>query len=400
MKQPRSTSRRRMLGSLGTAVASSALLRAQQDPFRDHSRVPGMDELNTIPEFEPVAFAKLPREAYTYTAYGVEGEFTLRRNREAFEWVELVPRGVVDVSSVQTAIEILGTKLSFPIFVSPTAAHATLHKDGEAATHQGATAASNTPMIVSNNATLPMDKIAAAATSPLWFQLYPRQDLEATREQVDAAQAAGAKAVVVTVDQQASYYEHALHDRHLNAPSQSRGRAAPAAIKDTNRPGPHAATYRIPETRLWYNWKYAEQVKSMLKVPMLAKGVLTAEDAKLCLEHGFDGVYVSNHGGRSLDYGPSTLEVLPEVVDAVQGKVPVLFDSGIRYGSDILKALALGANAVCLGRSIRWGLAAYGPAGVQRVLEILQGELVTAMAQTGRPTLASIDRTLVRTHFR
>jgi 4-hydroxymandelate oxidase len=255
-------------------------------------------------------------------------------------------------------------------------------------------------MIVSNNATLPMDKIAAAATSPLWFQLYPRQDLEATREQVDAAQAAGAKAVVVTVDQQASYYEHALHDRHLNAPSQSRGRAAPAAIKDTNRPGPHAATYRIPETRLWYNWKYAEQVKSMLKVPMLAKGVLTAEDAKLCLEHGFDGVYVSNHGGRSLDYGPSTLEVLPEVVDAVQGKVPVLFDSGIRYGSDILKALALGANAVCLGRSIRWGLAAYGPAGVQRVLEILQGELVTAMAQTGRPTLASIDRTLVRTHFR
>jgi 4-hydroxymandelate oxidase len=304
------------------------------------------------------------------------------------------------VSSVQTATEILGVKLAFPIFVSPTAAHATLHKDGEAATHQGATAASNTPMIVSNNATLPMDKIAAAATSPLWFQLYPRQDLEATREFVDAAQAAGAKAVVMTVDQQAAYYEHSLHDRHLGAPSQARGRAAPAVVKEAAKLGPHAMSYRVGEARLWYNWKYAEQVKSMLKVPMIAKGILTAEDAKLCLEHGFDAVYVSNHGGRSLDYGPSTLEVLPEIADAVQGRVPVLFDSGIRYGSDILKALALGASAICLGRSIRWGLAAYGPAGVQRVLEILQGELVTAMAQTGRPTLASIDRTLVRTHFR
>jgi len=132
---------------------------------------------------------------------------------------------------------------------------------------------------------------------------------------------------------------------------------------------------------------------------MLAKGILTAEDAKLCLEHGLDGVYVSNHGGRSIDYGPATLEVLPEIADAVAGRVPVLFDSGIRRGSDILKALGLGATAVCVGRVPRWGLAAYGPLGVQRVLEILQAELVQAMAATGRPTLASINRSLVRTDF-
>ena len=137
----------------------------------------------------------------------------------------------------------------------------------------------------------------------------------------------------------------------------------------------------------------------MVKVPLLAKGILTGEDARLCLEHGLDGVYVSNHGGRSLDYSPSTLEVLPEIVDAVGGKAPVLFDSGIRRGTDILKALALGASAVCLGRVPRWGLAAYGAPGVQRVLEILQAELVQAMAYTGRPTLASIDHTLVRTDF-
>lgn len=359
---------------------------AQQYPLRDNRRVPAMDELSTVMEFEAVAFAKLSRETYTYTAYGSEGEFTLRRNRQAFDWVELIPKGVVDFNSVDTALELLGTPMAYPILAAPTAGHAELHRDGELATHQGATAAANTPMIVSNNASFPMDKIAAAAKGPLWFQLYPRQDLNATRALLDAALAAGSKAVVMTVDQQAAYYERPIHNRHLAAPRPTRA-AAPA-----NR-------YRVPEARLWYEWKYADSVRSMLKVPMIAKGILTAEDAKLCMEHGFDAVYVSNHGGRSLDYDPSTLEVLPEIVDAVQGRVPVLFDGGIVSGTDILKALALGAKAVCIGRGIRWGLGAYGAPGVQRVLEILQAELVKAMAQTGKPNLASLDRTMVRTQF-
>ncbi len=171
----------------------------------------------------------------------------------------------------------------------------------------------------------------------------------------------------------------------------ARARAAAAAPSNP---------YRVPQGRLWYNWQYADQVRKMLTVPLAVKGVLTGEDAKAFVDHGFDAIYVSNHGGRSLDYDPSTLEVLTEIVDAVPARVPVLFDSGIRSGSDILKALALGAKAVCLGRVIRWGLAAYGPPGVQRILEILQAELVAAMAQTGSPDLASIDRTLLRTHFR
>ncbi len=151
---------------------------------------------------------------------------------------------------------------------------------------------------------------------------------------------------------------------------------------------------------MWYSWEFIDQIRPLIKVPFLAKGILTPEDARLCIEHGLDGVYVSNHGGRSLDYDPSTLEVLPEIVDAVQGRVPVLVDSGFRSGSDVLKAIALGAKAVCVGRAARWGLGAFGAAGVQRVLEILQGELIIAMARTGRPALESIDRTLVRTHFR
>jgi 4-hydroxymandelate oxidase len=382
----RSTTRRKLLAGAGGLLAGSTLLRSQQYPLRDNTRVPAMDELSTVMDFETVAFAKLPREAYTYTAYGSEGEFTLRRNRQAFDWVELIPKAVVDASSIDTASELLGMPMAFPIMAAPSSGHAELHRDGELATHQGTTAA-KTPMIVSNNASFPMEKIAEAAKGPLWFQLYPRPDLNATRALLDTALAAGSKAVVITVDQQASYYERPIRNRHLAAPRPVRAGSAP-----TN-------PYRVPENRLWYEWKYADSVRSMLKVPMIAKGILTVEDARLCLEHGFDAVYVSNHGGRSLDYDPSTLEVLPEIVDAVGGRVPVLFDSGICSGTDILKALALGAKAVCIGRGIRWGLAAYGAPGVQRVLEILQRELVSAMAQTGKPNLASIDRTMVRTQF-
>jgi 4-hydroxymandelate oxidase len=393
-----STTRRSVLGGLGAGLAGASLLKPQQDPFRDHSRIPAMEELKTAVEFEPVAFAKLPRVTYTYTAYGSEGEFTLRRNREAFDWVELVPRGSVDVSSVRTATEVLGTPLNFPMMVSPSAAHGALHRDGEMGTHQGATSAANTPMIISANATFPVDKIAAAAASPVWWQLYPQEDMESTKELLDKALAAGAKAIVMTVDQQASYYERTLHDRHLNGGPLGGG--ARADVGARRAAAASGNPYRVPQGRLWYNWQYADQVRKMLTVPLAVKGVLTGEDAKAFVEHGFDAVYVSNHGGRSLDYDPSTLEVLTEIVDAVPARIPVLFDGGIRNGSDILKSLALGAKAVCLGRVIRWGLAAYGPAGVQRILEILQAELVTAMAQAGSRDLASIDRTLLRTHFR
>jgi 4-hydroxymandelate oxidase len=399
MKRSDLLTRRTALGGLGGALAGASLLNAQQDPFRDHSRVPSIDELTTVTEFEAVAFAQMTRNFYMFTAHGAESEFTLHRNREAFDWVELVPKGVVDVSTVQTATNILGTPMAFPIFTSPTSNQIQLHREAEAATYRGSQAASNTPYIVSDAATLPKEKIAAAGTGPLWFQLYPKKDMDVTKAWTENVQALGGKAVVMTVDQQASFYERTVHDRHLTAPGATRPTASPGG-QGGPAPSTGPRAYRVPEGRLWYNWKYAEQVKSMLKVPLVAKGILTGEDAKLCIEHGFDAVYVSNHGGRSCDYGPSTLEVLPEIVDAVQDRVPVLFDSGIRCGSDILKALALGANAVCIGRGHRWGLAAYGAAGVQRIHEILQGELVMAMAQTGRPSLASIDRTLVKTNFR
>ena len=391
-----SLTRRNALRSLAGFLAGSPLLRGQQDPFRDHSRVPAMNELLTVFDFEPVAYAKMARENYDYMGHGVESEFTLRRNRQAFEWVELVPRGVANVSSIQTATEILGTKMSFPIMISPSSTHLQLHPQGELATHQGAQAASNTPMMVSNSSSYPIDKIGAAATSPLWFQLYAREEFDANLPILDAAQAAGCRAVVMTVDQTASFYERDIHDRHLSDGGSASTRRPPPARQAARRP---TNPYRVGDGRLWYNWGFVEKLRPVVKVPLLAKGILTGEDARLCVEHGLDGILVSNHGGRSMDYGPSTLEVLPEIVDAVQGRIPVIVDSGFRRGTDVLKALALGAKAVGLGRAQRWGLAAYGVPGVQRVLEIVQAELVLAMAHTGCASLSSIDRTLVRTDF-
>ena len=352
-----------------------------------------MNELLTAFDFEAVAYAKQPRSVYNYRAYGSDGEFTLRRNREAFDWVELIPRHVA-AGPVSTGIELFGTKMAFPILVSPTAGHGEMHPEGELATHKGAAAAAETPMILSNNTSFPFDKVVAAAPSPMWVQLYPKQQLDANRQYLESAQAAGAKAVVVTIDQQTPNYERAQHDRNLASQTRGGSRQAGRSLNSTA-----GNPYRVFDNRLWYEWKFFDEIRPFVKVPLIAKGIVTPEDAKLCLEHGVDGVYVSNHGGRSLDYGPSTLEVLPEIVDAVGGRVPVLFDSGVRRGTDILKALALGASAVCLGRLPLWGLGSFGAAGVQRVLEILQTELVTAMQFTGRTTPASIDRKILRTDF-
>lgn len=393
----RSLTRRNALRGLAGFVAGSPVLHGQQDPFRDHSRVPGLDELVTVFDFEPVAYAKVPREAYDYTALGVEGEFTLRRNREAFDLVGLIPRTVTDVSVIDTSTEILGIKMAYPLMVAPTAAHSQLHPDGELATHRGATAASGTPMIVSINTGYPIDKVAAAAEGPLWFQLYARETgADANRDVVQRAVDAGCRAVVLTADVQIiSHRERALHNRNLSRSPVAR-RQRP---RQDGAPEPPLSKYRIIGQTPHIDWSIIEQLRAITKVPLLVKGILTAEDALLAVDRGLDGIVVSNHGGRYLDYAPSTLEVLPEIADAVAGRIPILIDGGFRRGSDIVKALALGAKAVCFGRAPRWGLGAYGAPGVQRVLEILQREFVQTMAVIGRPTLASLDRTAVRTDF-
>lgn len=395
--------RRRALAGLaglaaGTAVHGS-LVGAQRDPrpLATHVRHPGLAEMVTAFDFEPLMFANVPLSTYDYTAHGDGFEFTLRRNRDAFEWVDLLPgRTTTEPTVVDLSSDILGVKVAYPLLVAPSATQGPLHPDAEIGMRRGAIGASNTPMILSHNTSTPVERVAAAGAGPLWWQFYPQMDADTGREILDRAQGAGCSAVVVTVDQQSSFYERTAQDVNLGGGARGgggrgrgRGGAAPTG----------AARYRIGTNRLWYTWRTFEDIVTAVKVPVLIKGILSADDARLAIDHGARAIVVSNHGGRSMDYGPSTLEVLPDVVAAVNGRVPVLIDSGFRRGSDVLKALALGANAVLLGRTTRWALAAFGAAGVERVLEIIQRELVEAAAAAGCRRLTDVNRSIVRTRF-
>ena len=300
-------SRRTVFRGLAGFLAGSPLLKSQQDPFRGHSRVPALGELLTAFDFEPVLYAKVARQAYDYLSYGVDGEFTLRRNREAFDWVELVPRGIAGVGPIQTASKFLGMDLAFPILISPTARHVMFHPDAEAATHAGATAAANTPLIVSNVSSFPVEKIAAAATGPWWFQLYPQPVSDYNRQTLDKAQAAGCRAIVVTVDQQASIYERSTHDQHLATAASPV--PAPTSIGRQRRA--RANPYRVTEGRLWYEWTLLDELRRMSKVPMLVKGIVTGEDARLCLEHGVDAIFVSTPSFRTSNAKSSTSSTSP-----------------------------------------------------------------------------------------
>lgn len=392
-----SFTRREALLGLAGILAGSPLLRAQQDPrpLKDHRRALGLDEMLTAFDFEPICFANMTLTNYDYMAHGADSEFTLRRNRDAFDWVQLIEKPGATAAALNTSSELFGIKLEHPILVAPSTRQRDLHPDGDVGMYVGATA-TKTPMIVASGSSIPIEKIASAADGPRWSQFYPINDLAASREQITRFQANGARAIVVTVDQQTSVYERDLHDRNLGGTPRRAGARAGATAKPATA-GP--ALYRVDPRRMWYSWKYLEDIRPFIKGHMLVKGILTAEDAKLCVERGVDGIVVSNHGGRSMDHGPSTIEVLPEIVDAVGGKIPVLVDSGFRRGSDIVKAMAMGASAVCLGRAARWGLGAFGPQGVQRLLEIVQTEFREAMASTGRQSLATLDRTVLKMDF-
>src|ERR1700733_12645340 len=380
----RRTALARVAGLMAGSPLATAVAQADPRPLSEHHRVLSLAEMQTSFDFEPLFFGNVTRTVYDYTAHGDGSEFTLRRNRQAYDWVDILPaRLPVPASQVDLSSEFLGVTMKFPIIVAPTAAMVPLHPDGEIGMFKAATAASNTLMILSINTSTPVAKVAPAAPGgTLWGQFYPLEDRAATQRSMDTYQNAGVGGIIVTVDQQASYYERTEQDRNFGgrvARTGSRGAGAgsgAAALAGSAR-------YRINGARLWYTWQYIDDMRKMVKGPLVIKGIPDPQDARLAIEHGADAIIVSNHGGRSMDYGPATLEVLPEIVAAVNGRVPIIFDSGIRRGTDIFKALALGANVVMLGRAARWGLAAFGIAGAQRLIEMMQQELVQVAADTG-----------------
>jgi len=391
----------RLAGLMAASPAAAAVAQIDPRPLSEHTRVLSLAEMQTSFDFEPVFYGNVVKSIYDYTAHGDGSEFTLRRNRQAYDWVDILPsRAAIPASQVDLSSELLGVKMKFPIIVAPTAAMVPLNPDGEIGMFKAATAASNTLMMLSVNTSTPHAKVVPAAPGgTLWAQFYPLENLANTQKSMDTFQNAGCNGIIVTIDQQASYYERTQQDRNLGGRAAGAGGGRGAGAGGGAAASTGSSRYRINGFRLWYTWQYIDEVRKMVKGPLLLKGILEPEDARLAIEHGADAIIVSNHGGRSMDYGPSTLEVLPEIVAAVNGRIPVLFDSGIRRGADIFKALALGANAVMLGRTTRWGLAAFGTAGAQRLIEMLQQELVQAAAAAGCAKLSDINKATVRSHF-
>jgi len=294
---------------------------------------------------------------------------------------------LVDVSQISMATTLLGTPVAMPTCVAPSAMHGAACEEGECATARAA-GALGTLMVASTESTRPLEDIAQAATGPLWFQLYFSSSTRGHAERlVRRAEAAGYRAIVVTVDSSrwGQKERHARSEATFEWPPSGNFIQDPLPERDEDEADGAALT-----------WADVEWLRAITSLPLVLKGVLTAEDAHQCAERGIAGILVSNHGGRQLDTVAPTIEALPEVVSAVSGRCEVYLDGGVRRGTDVLKALALGARAVFVGRPILWGLAVAGAEGAQHVLELLRDELELAMALAGRATLADIDASVVR----
>ncbi|MFC1408560.1 alpha-hydroxy acid oxidase [Streptacidiphilus sp. N1-12] len=350
-----------------------------------------------VRDFEEVARTRLDPVYYDYVAGGARDEVTLRANEEGFQRLSLLPRVLRGREKRELDVSLFGSRASMPVLLSPTAFHRLVHPEGELATARAA-AAAGAIMIVSMASTVAVEEVAAAARAAvpdrapaLWFQLYLQPDLEFTEALVRRATEAGCTALVVTVDSPVL----GLSERN----KRNGFTDLPEGLRCENlrelrggEPGSVRQIVMSPEL----SWEHVDWLRRHTSLPILLKGVLHPEDARLALRHGVDGLLLSNHGGRQLDSVPSTVDLLPEMVDAVGGRIPVLLDGGVRRGTDVVKALALGAAAVGVGRPVVWGLAADGERGVRRVLELLREELDHTLALCGAGSLRDLTPDLVR----
>ena len=329
-----------------------------------------------VDDYEPVARDKLPPEAYGYFAGGAGDERMLAENRLAFDRWVLRPRMLRGSGSPDTTTEVLGTRVAFPVLVAPWAYQRMAHEDAERGTVRGA-ARAGTIAVVSSTAVDDLEAIAASSDGPKWWQLYLFSEPRLSADMLQRVAAAGYEAICWTVDFPVAGL------RHRDSRS---GFVMPFGHDD-------AADYLYESNMTWDHLSFIREHAPGL--PILVKGILTAEDAALAAEHDVAGIVVSNHGGRQLDSTLAPLDALPEVVEAVGGRIPVLVDGGVRRGTDVMKALALGATAVLVGRPVVWGLAAEGEDGVAGVLGILHREVENAMALAGCRTVEEIDRALL-----
>jgi 4-hydroxymandelate oxidase len=350
----------------------------------------------SIDEYEERAREILPRMAFDYFAGGAGEEWTLRENRAAFgRWV-LRPRVLVDVTERDTTTTVLGTPVAFPILVAPTALQRMAEREGEVATSRAA-AEVGTVMVLSTIASGSVEEVAEVAPdAPRWFQLYVHRDRGLTKDLVDRAAAAGYRALVLTVDTPVlGVRDRDSRNRFQTPPGVGLSNVGARFLPDVEEGESGLAAYVRSQQDPSVTWADVEWLRSLSDLPIVLKGIVTAEDASLAANVEVDGIVVSNHGGRQLDGTIATMDALPEAVDA-SGACEVYVDGGVRRGSDVLKALALGARAVLVGRPVLWGLAVGGEAGVRRVLRLLAQDLDVAMAIAGCRTIDEITPALVR----
>ncbi len=360
--------------------------------IQDDVPVPGsVDKALSIWDLKAMARERLTEGHFAHIVGGAADEITVRWNREGFDKIRLRPNVLIDPTHIDTSTTLFGQKLAYPLLLGPTGGHRSTHPDGELATARGAGHA-NATMVLSTVSSTAIEEVVKVATQPIWFQLYVMRDRPFTRDMVLRAQDAGATALCVTVDTATTGPRNRqTRGRQRGLPSGGRGLPLLQGMKrSTSVESDIFSSSRDPNL----TWKDIEWLRSFTQVPLLLKGILDSADAERAIQEGVDGLIVSNHGGRNLDTSQATIEALPEIVEKVDGRIPVLIDGGIRRGTDIFKALALGAKAVLIGRPYRYGLAAGGAPGVSRVLEILRRELEMTMASTGRTSIAQIDRSV------
>jgi 4-hydroxymandelate oxidase len=394
----RHASRRRLLQFLSASpllAAGEAL--AQVPRFPDKVISSPQDALNVF-DFEAAMQKAVTPAHYGYMATGTDDEVTLRANRAGFQKFQLRPRRLIDVSTLDLRMELFGRTYANPIVIAPTASNRAFHEDGELAVARAARAGNHLQML-STVATTSIEEAIAARGQPIWFQLYPTNKWELGDALARRAEKAGVETIVVTVDVLARQNWETLsrlwrsdttgcascHGMGLRSYVERKPNFSGLDISGVTSTGATNLT-----------WEFLKRLRDRVKTRIVVKGLLTPEDALLAVDNGLDGIVVSNHGGRSEDNGSSTIEVLPEILEVVDGRIPVLIDSGFRRGTDIAKALAMGARGVCIGRPYLWGLGAFGQPGVERVLGLLLQETRAAMMQLGAPSLKHLTPAMVK----
>jgi isopentenyl diphosphate isomerase/L-lactate dehydrogenase-like FMN-dependent dehydrogenase len=355
-------------------------------------------QARSVMDFEEAAHRKVVPVHWAHMESGVDDDLTLRANREGFQHVQLRPRRLRDATKVDLRTDLFGTVYDSPIFTCPTSGEKLLHPDGELAVAR-ATKTRGTMQMLSTSTATGVEDVNSAHGRPVWYQLYAPSMWEACERIVRRVEEAGCPVIALTVDSNTGrnsedYLRSLPKDLHACLACHTGG-LGPNVKGRRMYDGIDMKGVALQNPAM--TWEFVDRLRKATTVKLFIKGIDTGEDARLAVEHGFDGIVVSNHGGRATDTGRSTIEALPEVIAAAGGRIPVFLDGGVRRGTDVFKALAIGAKAVGVGRPFLWGLGAFGQAGVERVLEILQGELKLAMGNCGTQTIAAIDRSYIAT---